>query len=220
MDERKEDGFMYSVIILCAGQGKRTGLSYNKLFYTFQGQTVYEMTLEVFMQDARCQQIIVVTRPEEREDFIKLSHDSRIEFVDGGKERQDSVYAGLQRVQSKYVFIHDGARPYIKKQQIDDLLECLKTHKACLVMVPCKDTIKRVVDDVVIETLNRKELMQAQTPQAFDTKLILDAYTKAIQQNFQATDDAQMVENFTDEKVYMVLGDYENKKITTKEDLI
>ena len=140
--------------------------------------------------------------------------------MDGGKERQDSVYAGLQHVQSEYVFIHDGARPYIKKQQIDDLLECLKTHKACLVMVPCKDTIKRVVDDVVIETLNRKELMQAQTPQAFDTKLILDAYTKAIQQNFQATDDAQMVENFTDEKVYMVLGDYENKKITTKEDLI
>lgn len=66
MDERKEDGFMYSVIILCAGQGKRTGLSYNKMFYTFQGQTVYEMTLEVFIQDARCQQIIVVTRPEER----------------------------------------------------------------------------------------------------------------------------------------------------------
>ena len=87
-------------------------------------------------------------------------------------------------------------------------------------MVPCKDTIKRVVDGVVIETLNRNELMQAQTPQAFDTKLILDAYTRAIQQNFQATDDAQMVENFTDEKVYMVLGDYENKKITTKEDLI
>lgn len=210
---------MYSVIILCAGQGKRTGLNYNKMLYAFHGKTVYEMTLEIFIEDPRCQQMIVVTRPEEREEFKQLCNDQRIEFVDGGKERQDSVFAGLQRVQYENVLIHDGARPYLKKQQIDDLLTCLKTHSACLLMVPCKDTIKRVVDGVVVETLNRQELMQAQTPQAFHTELILNAYTKAIQEHYLATDDAQMVEQFTEEKVYVVLGDYENKKITTAEDL-
>lgn len=210
---------MYSVIILCAGQGKRTGLNYNKMLYSFRGKTVYEMTLQTFINDTRCQQIIVVTRPEERKEFQQLLSDERIEFVDGGKERQDSVFAGLQHVVYENVLIHDGARPYLKKQQIDALLTCLEEHPACLLMVPCKDTIKRVIDGVVEETLNRQELMQAQTPQAFHTKLILDAYTKAIQQHYLATDDAQMVEHFTDEKVYFVLGDYENKKITTKEDL-
>ena len=209
----------YSLILLCAGSGKRTGLKYNKIFYKINNQTVYEMNISHFLEDNRCKQIIVVTKENEIDDIRTLVNDSRIEYVFGGKERQDSVYEGLQKVKENHVFIHDGARPYVSKQSINDLVECLKTYDAGLLMVPCKDTIKRVVDDVVIETLNRKELMQAQTPQAFHTKLILDAYTKAIQQNFQATDDAQMVENFTDEKVYMVLGDYENKKITTKEDL-
>src|SRR5699024_6961547 len=116
---------MYSVIILCAGQGKRTGLNYNKMLYSFRGKTVYEMTLETFINDTRCQQIIVVTRPEERKEFQQLLSDERIEFVDGGKERQDSVFAGLQHVTYENVLIHDGARPYLKKQQIDDLLTCL-----------------------------------------------------------------------------------------------
>ncbi|UTY40198.1 2-C-methyl-D-erythritol 4-phosphate cytidylyltransferase [Allocoprobacillus halotolerans] len=210
---------MYSVIILCAGQGKRTGLNYNKMLYKFQGQTVYEMTLHTFMQDPRCQQIIVVTREDEKETFQQLLDDERIQFVVGGKERQDSVFHGLQHVQSSYVLIHDGARPYLKQQHIDALLLALQEHQACLLMVPCKDTIKRVVDGKVVETLKRDELMQAQTPQAFSTKLILEAYTQAIQSGYQATDDAQMVEHFTQEDVYAVMGDYENKKITTVEDL-
>lgn len=210
---------MYSVIILCAGQGKRTGLSYNKMLYMFQGKTVYEMTLESFMQDTRCQQIIVVTRQEERKEFQCLCDDPRIEFVNGGKERQDSVFAGLQHVHEKIVLIHDGARPYLKSQYINALLTSLKEHKASLLMVPCKDTIKKVVNGKVVETLKREELMQAQTPQAFHTDVILEAYTKAIAQGFQATDDAQMVEHFSQEDVYAILGDYENKKITTVEDL-
>ena len=210
---------MYSVVVLCAGQGKRTGLNYNKMLYSINNKTVYEMTLEHFLDDLRCQQIIVVTRQDEREDFMALIQDPRIEFVDGGKERQDSVYAGLKAVKCDYVLIHDGARPYVKNEHIDALLESLKVHKACLLMVPCKDTIKEVEDGVVVKTLKRERLMQAQTPQAFETKTVLKAYQKGIESNYQATDDAQMVEVFTDEKVYAVIGDYDNKKITTIEDL-
>lgn len=210
---------MYSVIVLCAGKGTRTGLAYNKMLYQFEGQTVYEMTMQVFLNDPLCQQIVVVTKSQERKQFVGLIDDARIEFVDGGAERQDSVYAGLKQCREPYVLIHDGARPYVSHTLIQDLLNCLKKHKACLLMVPCKDTIKVVNEGCVVQTLKRETLMQAQTPQAFERELILDAYHKGIQEHFQATDDAQMVEMFTDEKVYVVLGDYENKKITTKEDL-
>jgi len=211
---------MYSVIILCAGKGTRTGLDYNKMLFQINERTIYEMTLDVFLKDARCGQIIVVTQPFERKEFRKLSQDSRIQFVDGGKERQDSVYAGLQKTIYDEVFIHDGARPYIKHEHINALLECLKVHQACLLMVPCKDTIKRVIHGRVKETLKRSELMQAQTPQAFHREVIMKAYSQGIAQRFMATDDAQMVEEFTDVHVYAIVGDYENKKITTPEDLI
>lgn len=210
---------MYSAIVLCAGQGKRTGLDYNKMFFSFQGKTIYEMTLDHFLNDERCQQIIVVCRNDEREDFKKICDDKRIEFVEGGKERQDSVYNGLQIVSSEYVFIHDGARPYLKKQHLDNLLEEVKLHKACLLMVPCKDTIKEVENGKVVKTLKRERLMQAQTPQVFETALVKDAYKKGIESGYGVTDDASMVEEFSDCDVYVVIGDYDNKKVTTKEDL-
>lgn len=213
------DMIMYSVIILCAGKGTRTGLDYNKMLYAFEGKTVYEMTLSVFTEDRNCGQIIVVTQPYERETFKKLSHDSRIEFVDGGVERQDSVYCGLQKTKCEYVLIHDGARPYVKIKHIQALLSCLEKHEACLLMVPCIDTIKKVQNGVVVETLKRSELMQAQTPQAFHREIILEAYRKGIQEHYQATDDAQMVEHYSHVDIYPVIGDYENTKITTPDDL-
>ncbi|MCD7894459.1 MAG: 2-C-methyl-D-erythritol 4-phosphate cytidylyltransferase [Erysipelotrichaceae bacterium] len=210
---------MYSVIILCAGKGTRSGLDYNKMLFKFNDKTVYEMTLEHFIRDKDCGQIIVVTQPIERDMFKDLVIDERIEFVDGGKERQDSVYNGLQLVKYPYVLIHDGARPYVKEEHIQALLQCLKEHQACLLMVPCKDTVKRVNNNIVTETLNRNELMQAQTPQAFHTDLIKAAYQKAIDNYYQATDDAQMVEKFTNEDIYVIVSDYDNLKITTPEDL-
>ncbi len=209
----------YSVIILCAGSGKRTGLKYNKMFYLFESHTIYEMTLNNFINDKRCTQIIVVCKNEEREDFSKLNDDSRIEFVTGGKERQDSVYNGLKVVKNKYVFIHDGARPFLKVEYIDQLLKEVMEHEACLLMVPCKDTIKVVENNKIVKTLQRDKLMQAQTPQVFLTSLIQEAYQKGIQSNESVTDDASMVEMFMDHDVYVVIGDYDNKKVTTKEDL-
>ncbi len=209
----------YSVIILCAGSGTRTGLKYNKMFYKLENQTIYEKTLSVFINDIRCKQIIVVCKKSEIDDFKILSKDKRIQYCIGGKERQDSVYNGLQLVSSEHVLIHDGARPYIEKKVIDDICQCLCRHNACLVMVPSKDTIKEVVDGKVVNTPNREQMMQAQTPQAFLTKLILSAYQKGKEMQFVATDDASLVENFEQEEVYVVLGSYTNKKITTIEDL-
>lgn len=125
----------------------------------------------------------------------------------------------MKRVKSQYVLIHDGARPFLKREVLDRLILGVQEKQACLLMVPCKDTVKRVVDGKIVETLKRQELMQAQTPQAFDKDIILEAYTKGMKENVSVTDDAQMVEKMTNISVYAIEGDYENIKITTPEDL-
>ena len=209
----------YSLILLCAGSGKRTGLKYNKIFYKINNQTVYEMNISHFLEDNRCKQIIVVTKENEIDDIRTLVNDSRIEYVFGGKERQDSVYEGLQKVKENHVFIHDGARPYVSKQSINDLVECLKTYDAGLLMVPCKDTIKEVKEGIVVKTLKRETLMQAQTPQVFKFDEILECHEKIRYNGEKVTDDTMVVEKYG-YSVYLYDGEYTNIKVTTPEDLI
>ncbi len=209
----------YSVIVLCAGSGTRTGLAYNKIFYKIEGETVYEKTMNTFLSDLRCKQIIVVTKEDEVELLKEFYDDHRIEYCLGGQERQDSVYSGLQLVGYPNVLIHDGARPYISSKILDDICNKLEQCNACLVMVPCKDTIKKVVNGIVVDTPKRESLMQAQTPQAFKTKIIKDAYQQAKDNNYAATDDCSLVEKYSKEEIHVVLGSYKNIKITTTEDL-
>lgn len=209
----------YSAIVLCAGKGSRSGLTYNKMLYRFKNKTVYEMTMDIFLNDERCKQIVVVTKEEELDDLKKLISSKKIDYVFGGKERQDSVYNGLQVVKEDYVLIHDGARPYLKKENIDDILECLNKNNACLLVVPVKDTIKVCIDGNIVKTLPREQLVQAQTPQAFKTELIKRCYQKGKDKNYIATDDASLVEYFENIEVKAVLGSYSNIKITTPDDL-
>lgn len=209
----------YSAIVLCAGKGSRSGLTYNKMLYRFKNKTVYEMTMEIFLNDERCKQIVVVTKEEELDDLKNLISSKKIDYVFGGKERQDSVYNGLRVVKEDYVLIHDGARPYLKKENIDDILECLNKNDACLLVVPVKDTIKVCIDGNIVKTLPREQLVQAQTPQAFKTELIKRCYQKGKDKNYIATDDASLVEYFENIEVKAVLGSYSNIKITTPDDL-
>lgn len=209
----------YSAIVLCAGKGTRTGLTYNKIFHIIEGKTVYERTMQIFLADDECKQIVVVAKPNELEQLKQLIENDKIEFIEGGLERQDSVYNGLQLVTQEYVMIHDGARPYVGKDNIEDIKQGLSHYDACLLMVPCKDTIKVVKNGVVEKTLERNTLMQAQTPQAFKTEIIKAAYQKAANTSFQATDDCSLVEQFMDSKIKVIQGSYQNIKITTMEDL-
>ncbi len=210
---------MYSVVIPCAGVGKRMGLGYNKLLYQLDGQTIIEKTVNIFVEDKHCSQIILVISLEDEPIMKKIfAHYLKVEFVLGGKERQDSVYNGLQKVKESYVMIHDGARPFLSKECIMSLLECLQTHDACLPMVAVKETVKKVENGKVIKTINRNELMLAQTPQAFRLQTIMEAHQEAKKLNILATDDASLVEQLGKD-VYVVNGDYSNIKITTIEDL-
>lgn len=121
-----------------------------------------------------------------------------------------------------YVFIHDGARPCISQQVINNCLRDVRISKACVAAVPVKDTIK-VADNegYSINTPDRKTLWQIQTPQVFSEELITNAYKKMYENDQTAgiTDDAMVVERFTDNKVKMVKSDYKNIKVTTPEDL-
>lgn len=209
----------YSVVIPCAGMGKRMGLGYNKLLMKMENQTLIEKTVKIFMQDPKCKQIILVISTHDEQDMNELFKKyPQIEMTYGGKERQDSVYQGLLKVKEDYVLVHDGARPYLKQEFIDRLLTCLNEEEACLLMVKAKDTMKIVEDGYVKETIPRQNVMHAQTPQAFRTQTILKAHQYAIEHHLEGTDDSSLVE-MMGIKVKVVEGDFANIKITTMEDL-
>ena len=142
--------------------------------------------------------------------------------MEGGSTRQRSVYEGLKKVspQTDIVLVHDGARPLIKEDIIVQSIYETIQHKATIVAVPAKNTIKVVEKDGFVEyTPNRDFLFEIQTPQTFTYDLLLDAHEKAIQEDVEGTDDAFLVERMC-VPVKIVRGHYNNIKITTPEDLI
>ena len=146
----------YSALIVAAGQGRRMNLGYNKVFYTFaDGKNVLEKTMSIFEADSRCKQIVIVTQ---REDYVRCMRNrtqrGNVVFVEGGTTRQESVFNGLMAVSEDYVLIHDGARPFLEQECLDRLCQSLSEHDACLLTVPCKDTIKVIEDGKIKETPN------------------------------------------------------------------
>lgn len=209
----------YSCVIVAAGSGIRTGLDYNKVFYKINDKLVIEKSLSHFISDPDCKQIIIVINVAEEKFFKDLKLSYKVEFVWGGLRRQDSVYNGLKKVKENFVMIHDGARPYLSFEIIEKVKSSLLSYNACVVMVKSTDTVKIVKDNIVATTLKRKNVYNAQTPQAFKTELIINSYKKIFKENKQITDDAQAVELTSSEEIFVVEGDYRNKKITTEEDL-
>ncbi|MFP7233999.1 2-C-methyl-D-erythritol 4-phosphate cytidylyltransferase [Bacillus subtilis] len=214
----------YDVVIPAAGQGKRMKAGRNKLFIELKGDPVIIHTLRVFDSHRPCEKIILVINDREREHFQQLLTDypfqTAIELVAGGDERQHSVYKGLKAVkQEKIVLVHDGARPFIKHEQIDELIAEAEQTGAAILAVPVKDTIKRVQDLQVSETIERSSLWAVQTPQAFRLSLLMKAHAEAEHKGFLGTDDASLVEQMEGGSVRVVEGSYTNIKLTTPDDL-
>lgn len=215
---------MNSVIIVAAGSGKRMNLDINKQYIKIDGKEVIAHTIEVFYNNENIDEIIVCIKKEE-ESFFKTEILNKYNFENikiayGGKERQDSIYNGLKKLDSNsdIVLIHDGARPFVSHAIINNVIEETKDKKAVVVGVPVKDTIKVVDDGIVKDTPSREKLWSAQTPQTFEKDLIVRAYENAYKNNFYGTDDSMLVE-FLGQEVKMVLGSYENIKITNPEDI-
>lgn len=212
----------YEVIVVAAGLGKRMKLNRNKQFLQFEGKPLIIHTLEVFEQDELCEHIILVVNPAEKEEMASLVNTYGIDkvqrIVEGGKERQESVFNGLQHCQKRdIVLIHDGARPFITKELIHDLVQKIKETGGAILATPVTDTIK-LQEDKQLKTLKREYLWAAQTPQGFYYDIIAEAHEKADQQSFLGTDDASLVE-WLGHPVSIVEGSYDNFKMTTREDI-
>jgi 2-C-methyl-D-erythritol 4-phosphate cytidylyltransferase len=210
----------YSVLIVAGGKGERMGLGYNKVFYPIkEGVTVLDMTVKLFVDDVRCKQLVIVTNPHDLYKVTQVHEMGRIVNVGGGETRQDSVYNGLMCVTEDVVLVHDAARPYCTVELIDDLLSVMETEQAAFLAIDVKDTVKEVKNGYVVKTINRECLKNAQTPQAFKTSLLLSCIHQAQEDNFKATDDAQLIERYSNVPIKVVKGSYDNIKITTPEDV-
>ncbi len=208
----------YSVVIVAAGSGTRMNLGYNKVFYPINdNETVLSKTVACFDKHKECNEIIIVTQ-KENFDLCKIKTRIRLKRCVGGATRSESVINGLNLVEEDYVMIHDGARPFINIELLDKLVKTLENNDACLLAVPCKDTIKVVKKNVVKSTPDRATLYHAQTPQAFKTAVLKRSYEK-IRDITLLTDDASCVELANECDVVIVEGSYSNTKITTMEDL-
>ena len=197
----------------------------NKQFIKLEGKEIIAYTIEKFYNNSNIEDIVVVVKEDESEFFKKEILDKynfkNVKIAYGGKERQDSVYNGLKLLDEKcdVVLIHDGARPFVSDKIIDKSIEEAKEHKAIVVGVPVKDTIKVIDNDKnIVDTPNRSVLWAVQTPQTFDYNILIDAYKDAFKNKFYGTDDAMLVERIG-YKVKMLEGSYNNIKITTQEDL-
>lgn len=211
---------MYDVIIPAAGMGKRMQANQNKILLTINHKSILEHTVQVFQNDDNCRAIHLAAQRDEISMLQSmLTNYSKIDVItEGGSERQYSIYNVLKAIEPcEYVFVHDAARPFVTQDTLNKLYESIQQNHSVIAAVKVKDTIKRIENDQVTETLKRDELWQIQTPQAFSYQLLLDAYNKADADHFLGTDDASLVERIS--KVHIVESDYDNIKITTPEDM-
>lgn len=217
-----------TAIVLAAGQGKRMNSKVQKQFLLIKGKPVLYYSLSCFQNSREIEEIIVVTGRESinfcKQEIIEAYGFSKVKAViPGGKERYDSVYAGLCACEdSDYVFIHDGARPFLLNDMIKRGKEAALVYGACVIGMPSKDTIKIADENGMVEsTPSRNKVWNIQTPQIFSYTAIREAHEKARQQNMaDITDDAMVIERFGNMKIKLVEGSYENIKITTPEDIV
>jgi 2-C-methyl-D-erythritol 4-phosphate cytidylyltransferase len=225
----KRSGHRVSAIVLAAGRGTRMGCI-KKLYLNLAGRPILAYTLMVFQQCPLVDQIVVVAAEDDEQNCIRdviipYGIDKADQVVTGGETRQESVFNALQRLEAiasypHLVVIHDGARLFLTEDMIENTLKSASKWGAATVAVPVKDTIKEADDEsFVVKTLNRQRLWAIQTPQAFKYDSILQAHLYARENNIQATDDASLIEQFATHRVKLVMGAYENIKLTTPGDL-
>ena len=206
-------------VIVSAGTGQRMGV--DKVFLPLAGKPLLAWSVDVCQNCELLSQIVIVLNESNLDSGHKLVAErgwSKVgEVCPGGKRRQDSVTQGLKRLKAcDWVIIHDGARPFLTLTLIQDGLEAARDTGAAAAAVPVKDTIKLGDDGgIVKETLPRQQLWAVQTPQVFRFDIITKAYAQVTD---EVTDDASLVERLG-YKVKLYMGDYNNIKVTTPQDL-
>lgn len=219
---------MIAAIIAAAGAGIRMGHPTPKPYLQLAGKPILARTLEVFEKAPEIQEVSVVVHPDEldycQEQVISpFGFKKVLRLVPGGKERQDSVYHALKALQNEdeleIVLVHDGVRPFVTPDQIHRVIEGARRHGAAVLGLPAQDTLKKVTSQgLVRQTLDRRDIWQIQTPQAFQAPLLWRAFMEAYSRNFYGTDEASLLEELH-LPVVVIPGSPVNLKITTPEDL-
>ena len=215
-----------TAIVLAGGSGKRMGTKVQKQYLEIDGKPVLFYSLNEFQKSEVIDEVILVVGEGQeeycKEKIVDRYHISKVsKIVPGGSERFYSVWNGLKEIEEGYVFIHDGARPFVDQEIIQRSYENVMKYSACVVGMPVKDTIKIADGEgFSADTPDRSKVWMVQTPQVFAIDVVKNAYSVLISQESPfATDDAMVVESYSDYKVKLVEGSYENIKITTPEDL-
>ncbi len=213
-------------VVPAAGRGHRMGTTTPKQYLMLGGLPLLVHSLRVLEASDAISAVVLAT-PQADLDYCRQDIVDRYGFkkvrqvVAGGGERQDSVRLGLAAAgsEAEIVLVHDAVRPFLTTSMIAEVVDAAAKHGAAIVAIPMRDTVKRAGPDGLIEeTVDRKPLWLAQTPQAFKRTLLEEAHAKALQDGFRATDDAQLVEHLG-QRVAIVEGSTDNIKVTRPEDL-
>lgn len=218
---------MNTAIIVAAGKGTRMNAGINKQFIPICGKPLLALTLQAFQNCKEIDRIVLVSGKEElllcREQILDVYGFDKVDkLVEGGSERQQSVYNGLAELDEScgVVVIHDGARPIVTGNIIERCIEGAKLYGAVSAGMPVKETIKVLDDNGFVQyTPERGKLWVTQTPQAFKPDIIRKAHESAAAKGISGTDDAFLVESLGI-KVKMIESSYENIKVTTPEDIV
>jgi 2-C-methyl-D-erythritol 4-phosphate cytidylyltransferase/2-C-methyl-D-erythritol 2,4-cyclodiphosphate synthase len=221
-------GVKAAVIIAAAGSGSRMATTEPKQFLELAGKPVLVHTALAFLQTSAISCVVLVIPESHREHVSFLitqyqlnNYSAQVKIVNGGLTRQESVANGLQALPGdiEVVLVHDGARPLVNEEIIQNCLESAAVNGAAIAAIPVKDTLKAVVDQQITGTVDRHGLWQAQTPQAARVELLKNALAVAAADGFTGTDEASILER-TGCLVEVVEGSERNIKITRPEDLV
>ena len=208
------------VILLAAGIGVRTGLTYPKQFYKINGKPFFIMPLEIFEKMKEVSSIIItcaVDYMKEYETYLQHYNIKKGKLIEGGLTRQESVYNALKQVSSSKVLIHEAARPLISKDFVEEILS-YENEEAVIPTIPISFTVSEG-DEYMTNILDRQKLKNIQLPQLFTTSELKKAHEKAISDNYEATEDGILMFRMG-KKVKFVKGRESNIKITSKIDII
>lgn len=216
------DNKKVTAIILAAGNSIRYGKNRNKNFEEIKNKPVLQYSIECFDNNPNIDNILIASKADEV-DIInsmisKINPNNKIKVILGGKTRKESVYNCITKTNSDIVIIHDGARPVIKQEYINNSLETMKEFKGTSMAVKSKDTIK-ITDDngVVLESTKRSNTWIIHTPQCFERSVLVKAHEECTNDE-SITDDCMLLEKLG-YKIKLIEGDYTNIKLTNYEDL-
>ena len=208
-------------VIVAAGKGERFG-SYKPLL-KIEDKYMLEYSVETISKNNKIEGIVVVCLSNYIQTVRELlkKYDLVKYVVPGGTLRQDSVRKGILKVpeEVEFIMVHDAARPFVSSDIIDRSIDAALEKGSCVVCIGVNDTVKRVENGLIKETLDRKSIFLAQTPQIFKRKDLLDAFENAVAKRYIFTDESSLME-FQGTNPFMILGDASNIKVTYPEDLL